>query len=247
MRYLTEYTNGEPTLDDEAIKLFELYEQARRVYARCEQTPPSSPWIEGVTLDRIYPQDCFNRAYTYTRDSSRSYEKHLLVHGETSLALGGHAWVELPNGLVFDGVFQRFYRIEDYYGEMAHAKPWYFYEPKAAVTLGSHLQASVGIWWARLGLPMILNRPPIHIDEKRAWELLVNYYSQFDEARLRGVQRCVLRQVAEFLGVVGAMRMKKNDLITAIFNSPKIVLNHAADCPDCGVEIWASASQWLRY
>ena len=37
-----------------------------------------------------------------------------LIHGVNSLFLD-HAWVELPNNIVFDGVLQRFYAQDRYY------------------------------------------------------------------------------------------------------------------------------------
>lgn len=200
-------------------RLIAIYEAKRRKAVKYEVTPPGSPWIEGVDLDAIHPQDCYLQAYRYASDLSRFFEDHQLVHGETSLAFGGHAWVELPNGLVFDGVYQRFYRTEDYYGEMAHAKPWYFYEPDAAIMLNAHLEASVGVWWIKLGLPMILDRPPMRIGSEDAWELLVNHYKQFDESRLEKEPLNIIRAVATGCGIKGTGRMKKHNLVQAILQN----------------------------
>jgi hypothetical protein len=195
----------------------DIYERRRQDVAQYEVTPPGSPWIEGVERDAIYPQDCFRQAYRYTSNPERLvYGTHRLVHGETSLAFGGHAWVELPNGLVFDGVYQRFYRREDYYGEMALAKPWYIYEPDAAVRLHSYLETSIAKWWVTLGLPMILDRPPIHLSEEYACELLQNHYAMSGEDVLQKLLTYALRDVASGCGIDGARRMKKKDLISAI-------------------------------
>ncbi|QDT24348.1 Rho termination factor N-terminal domain-containing protein [Gimesia chilikensis] len=193
-----------------------IYERRRREVAQYEVSPPESPWTEGVEQDVIYPQDCYLRALKYSTDVRRYGKSHRLVHGETLLAFGGHAWVELPNGLVFDGVYQRFYRREDYYGEMARATPWYIYEPDAAVRLDSYLQTSIAKWWITLGLPMISNKSPIYINEEYVCELLQKYYAKSSEDVLKTMLTYALRDVASGCGIDGARRMKKKDIISAI-------------------------------
>ncbi len=213
-------------------QLREHYERSRQRKARYEVTPPGSPWIEGVELDSIFPQDCYWQAYRYACDTPDRLGNcgHKLVHGETSLALGGHAWVELPNGIVFDGVYQRFYRHEDYYGDMALARAWYIYEPNAALPFHYHLECSHASWWVALRLPMIsVGRPPLVIDRQQGWELLMAYYSRFDEERLRGVPLNILRSVAKHCGIAGVWRMKKADLIHAISQRQHTTASHQGE------------------
>lgn len=201
-----------------------IYERKRQKVTQYEVSPPESPWIEDVELDAIYPQDCYRQAYTYTCNPKRLVDStHRLVHGETSLALGGHAWVTLPNGLVFDGVYQRFYRAEDYHGDMAHARPWYIYEPEAAMMLNAHLQTALAMWWATLGLPMIRNRPPICIDSDYAWHLLIDYYSKCGESVLQELLPNVLRAIAKRCGIKRAQRMRRSALVAAILQSPHAI------------------------
>jgi len=198
-------------------RLAASYAVGRQRVARYEVTPPESPWIEGVDLDAIYPQDCYLRAYKYACDVNRCFEKHQLVVGATSLAFGGHAWVELPSGIIFDGVYQRFYRKDDYYGVMAEATPWYFFDADATTMLGAHLRTSPSEWWLKLGLPMIKGgRPPIKFDSKKAWASLLHYYRQCDESLLKDVPTGILRSVAEDCEVGETRRMKRPDLVLAI-------------------------------
>jgi hypothetical protein len=143
------------------------------------------------------------------------------VLGETSLALGGHAWVELPNGLVFDGVFQRFYRREDYYGEMAHATPWYIYDAIAAHRFGVTLKVSPGHWWRHVGLPMIWNRPPISINDQYARELIDKYYLTSGEAMLTTLPKYILLGLAKRQGIKVSNSVKKAELIETLIASVK--------------------------
>ena len=84
------------------------------------------------------------------------------------------------------------------------------------MTLDAHLQISLARWWLKLGLPMILGRPPINIDSEYAWELLLDFYCKCDETVLRGVTTDILREVAKRSDIDGTRRMKKADLIQAI-------------------------------
>jgi hypothetical protein len=76
----------------------------------------------GTHPRRRYWGDCFRRAAEYMLDrclpGSRCPPQAglRLVHGtgRTGSVLWAHAWVELPGGLVFDGVRQRFYDRADY-------------------------------------------------------------------------------------------------------------------------------------
>lgn len=216
-----EITAMSPQSHDEWNDIVASYEEGRHRVKRFEVVPPGSPWIEGVDANAIYPRQCYQRAYDYAIHESRCLEKHHLVHGETRLALGGHSWVELPNGLVFDGVFQRFYRREDYYGEMAHATPWYIYDAIAAHRLGVTLKVSPGNWWSHLGLPMIWNRPPISINDQYAMELIDKYYMQSGEAILPTLPKYVLLGLAKRLGIKVGTSVKKAELISLLMQSLK--------------------------
>jgi hypothetical protein len=207
--------------DDEWSLIVASYEEGRQRAARFEVEPPGSPWIEGVDVNAIYPRQCYERAYEYAIHESRCLEKHHFVLGETSLALGGHAWVELPNGLVFDGVFQRFYRREDYYGEMAHATPWYIYDAIAAHRFGVTLKVSPGHWWSHVGLPMIWNRPPISINDQYATELIDKYYLTSGEAMLTTLPKYILLYLAKQQGIKVGQSVKKADLISLLMQSQK--------------------------
>lgn len=207
--------------DDEWNAILASYEESRQRVARFEVAPPGLPWVEGVDVNAIYPRQCYERAYEYAVHESRWLEKHHLVHGEASLAMGGHSWVELPNGLVFDGVFQRFYRREDYYGEMAHATPWYIYDAIAAHRFGVTLKVSPGDWWSHVGLPMIWNRPPISINDQYARELIDNYYLKSDEAMLSTLPKYVLLGLAERQGIKIGKSAKKVELISMLMASVK--------------------------
>jgi hypothetical protein len=77
---------------------------------------------------RLYPKGCFVRAYRYVMDHSTT--EALLVHGLYHDVLD-HAWVEIPGGVVYDGVLDRFYQAEAYYLAMK-AEPLAKYTAKEA-------------------------------------------------------------------------------------------------------------------
>lgn len=90
-----------------------------------------TPWIRPVAADlwcgtrpgKRYWADCYRRAseYVLARDPERGLclpiDGMLLVHGVCGddHVLWAHAWVELPGGIVFDGVRQQFYQRDGYY------------------------------------------------------------------------------------------------------------------------------------
>lgn len=197
--------------------------QQRRQYEKFEIDPPGSPWIEGVDRENVYPRACYMMASEYAYHIARSFQEYKVVHGDTSLVVGGHAWVDLPNNLVFDGVYQRFYRRDDYYGQMAHAKSWYIYDREAFRILHSSLEDSLGQWWDRLGLPMIFDRPPIEVSGDYAHELLAKHVIRSGEAALRKWNKTALVRFAERLGLkpkVGKKLMSKADVIRLLLESP---------------------------
>lgn len=67
---------------------------------------------------RMSPKNCYQKAFKYVSSKSK-LDGVLLVHGlYKPYAVphhSGHAWVELPNDIVFDGVIQRFYKKQGYY------------------------------------------------------------------------------------------------------------------------------------
>jgi hypothetical protein len=82
---------------------------------------------------RLYPKGCYVRAYRYVMDHGTT--DALLVHG---LYHDGkdHAWVEIPGGVVYDGVLDCFYQAEAYYLTMM-AEPQVKYTAKEAGKKGS--------------------------------------------------------------------------------------------------------------
>lgn len=71
----------------------------------------------GVNPNAFFPQECYQRTVEYM-DRHREQAGVTLIHGTIASAGGirvGHAWVELPEGIVFESVCQRFYHQEDYY------------------------------------------------------------------------------------------------------------------------------------
>jgi len=67
---------------------------------------------------RLYPRACYKKSWEYVNEKE-NVEGVKLVHGKYSPSLfdyhAGHAWVELPNNIVFDGNLQRFYPKDLYY------------------------------------------------------------------------------------------------------------------------------------
>ena len=67
---------------------------------------------------RLSPKNCYVKAWQYVMWKD-DLEGIRLVHGHYRPPLldnhCGHAWVEFPEDIVFDGVLQRFYRKDDYY------------------------------------------------------------------------------------------------------------------------------------
>ncbi len=85
----------------------------------------------GTLPGRVFYRLCYKKAWDYFVDHES--ERPVLVHGIRG-RLGnleypnGHAWVELTGGIVFDGVYQRFFQKKDYYkiNKIIKAKkyPW---------------------------------------------------------------------------------------------------------------------------
>jgi hypothetical protein len=82
---------------------------------------------------------CYQEALDYLHLHAADWPGARLVHGRA----GGvaHAWVEFPDGVVFDGVFQRFYRQRPYYAVLA-AVVQEVYDAKEA----TRLMLATGTW-----------------------------------------------------------------------------------------------------
>src|SRR5258708_7592640 len=152
---------------------------------RNQAEPASVPsnWRTWGTLtdSEVYPGQCYGRAYGFLDGQNQQAQRHhapspvagaVVVHGtlQTRDLLGTerwfwHAWVELPDDVVFDGVVQQFYtgasytllarpevlatyewaaakRLREY---RRHVGPWYFAEGSAlSKVLGDHETKNVG-------------------------------------------------------------------------------------------------------
>jgi hypothetical protein len=141
------------------------------------QVPES--WRVGTTPDSPNLSECFYRSYRYVADRwcDLGRENLWLVHGEYSLGFA-HAWVELFDRVVFDGVLQRFYDLDRYY-KIQSARPWYKYEPIASTLMAANAPVhadgtkSFGDWHIFLKLPFADPSNPTIIGYDRMRELLV--------------------------------------------------------------------------
>jgi hypothetical protein len=145
--------------------------------AKYEAKRVPTMWRKGTTPDTIYPNECFYRSYQYISELSLRpeiirLEGVYLVHGECILALGPHAWVELPGGLLFDGVRQRFYKQK-----AMRLAAWYKYTPDAANLLAANvccIEPAIYAFYLPLKLPWGDPANPIVIDYNKALEYLVS-------------------------------------------------------------------------
>lgn len=70
---------------------------------------------------RVFPKLCYEKSYEYYSDKFMDIYSPknggLFVNGVVGKGLlaYGHAWVEIENSIVFDGVLQRFYDKDTYY------------------------------------------------------------------------------------------------------------------------------------
>ena len=88
-----------------------------REHLKKYEIEPSQEYLTGKQK-RIKEKACFSEAFRYMADKGK-LEGLILVHGQYkpfSLEKhADHAWVEINNEIVFDGVLQRFYDKEGYY------------------------------------------------------------------------------------------------------------------------------------
>jgi hypothetical protein len=149
-------------------------------------------WGEGTEPSIVYTHECFYRSYLYAeylflRLKREELKDVYLVHGECMLAMGPHAWVELPGDVIFDGVLQRFYRL-------SHVTAWYKYTPSAATVLAcnmpvdAHGQQSYA-FYLPLKLPWGNPANPLIIDDDNVIELLVTSGLRPDLANYKSRRR----------------------------------------------------------
>jgi len=72
---------------------------------------PDPPYRLKRRTRHTFPNRCYERAFIYVLDRTETEAR--LVHGRWQGG-HGHAWVEIPGGIVFDGVLNRFYQAEAY-------------------------------------------------------------------------------------------------------------------------------------
>ena len=106
-----------------------IQEQATRLAPAEVSVPPH--YLRYTQPDMQFPGECFMRAWSYVL--THRLKRMVYVFGTTlGGGMGGHAWVELPGNIVFDGVLQRFFDLPRYY-EIEHAMPWYRFTRSAVL------------------------------------------------------------------------------------------------------------------
>ncbi len=168
-------SRSNPTKASVSQPVKDQYERIKHGMAAHAITDVCPAWLEDVDVGAVYPQECYYRAHRYATHPGRMEEGVFLVHGETGLLFGGHAWVELPDGLVFDGVFQQFYPL-DVWDQEAIPHRWYKFTPLAAGIITARLRKThPGLyrWDAVLKLPWGDPAKPLVIDGDMANQLLL--------------------------------------------------------------------------
>ena len=89
----------------------------QELLAQAEQVAVAPTWTRRTWPRRRYPQQCYPKTVKYVREHA-DIAGMRLVHGVISHAGHqaplDHAWVELPGGIVFDGVVQAFFTCDSY-------------------------------------------------------------------------------------------------------------------------------------
>ena len=110
--------------------------------------PPG--WTRRTWPRRRYPQQCYRKTVAYMVQHPEILGMRL-VHGVVSHGPGGvpldHAWVELPGGIVFDGVVQAFFTHASYTRVMAAVELDRYSSADAERLLAEH--GHPGPWNAR--------------------------------------------------------------------------------------------------
>jgi hypothetical protein len=161
-----------------------IWADLRRRRGEVKDVPEA--WLVGTTPAEIYPRDCYMKSFQYLTQHLRDDPAPWLVHG------GMHAWVEMPDGTIFCGVLQHFFKPRPYYAAW-RVVPEYKYDPGAAGLLLRRLSALVygkdgpamwGGWEEYLGLtPPRPGEGPHVIDYARARELLEELDRRRETAR----------------------------------------------------------------
>lgn len=100
-----------------------------------EVQPPEQ--FQTIKRKTFSQQDCYAQAqkYIFSLNAIPTTDCVRLVHGHYGdMVHMGHAWVELPGNIVFDGVVKRFYDKAGYYKVMDVSKDEE-YSPKEAAEL----------------------------------------------------------------------------------------------------------------
>lgn len=89
------------------------------------ETDVSDELKEWTDPTKMFTGECYAQAYNYAFHHRNNEYK--IVHGIVTDDVGlqrpiGHAWVEISDEILFDGVVQRFYRRNGYY-ERRNAEP----------------------------------------------------------------------------------------------------------------------------
>jgi hypothetical protein len=103
---------------------------------------------------KTFPKRCYERAWQFVIDHA-DVPGVVLVHGRVTVTVPvhvtfGHAWVELPDGLIFDGVKQACYDRTTYLAELS-AEVEQTYTPFEAAKLVTKTQC-YGPWTQEGGL-----------------------------------------------------------------------------------------------
>lgn len=97
---------------------------------------------------RLSLKNCYIKAFQYVLNRSH-IEGIKLVHGLYKPSFvdihSGHAWIELPGEIIFDGVLQRFYEKKGYYTFYGIIKQ-VEYEPKEIRKIGLQAGGTYGPW-----------------------------------------------------------------------------------------------------
>lgn len=106
-----------------------------------EQVTVEGSWARRTWPRRRYPQQCYPKTLKYALDHP-AIRGLRLVHGVVShpphFVPFDHAWVELPGGVVFDGVVQTFFRRVSYYRVMAAVALDAYCGPEATRLVAEH-------------------------------------------------------------------------------------------------------------
>jgi len=140
MRQLCNLLEYYPDQDEFEEAVQEYHQAGLRVMANrlahCEITDDPTLQKRDAPLSELIG-DCYRLAYYFVLHDAP--EGAHLVHGHireggASSHYTGHAWVELPGDIVYDGVLQRFYRCECYYATRHARRSFAFLKVDAVET-----------------------------------------------------------------------------------------------------------------